>query len=64
MVCVFTVTMVEVISLGVERTGMPANSLINRRISNMKFLLLGTLHVLGGIILVRSGTWLLSHHQK
>ena len=47
-----------------SRTGMPVNSLINRRISNMKSLLWRILHVLGGTISVRSGIWLLSHHQK
>lgn len=64
MVCVSTVMTVEVISLGVERMEMPANSLINRQISDMKFLLWEISHVLGGVILVRNGIWLLSHHRK
>ena len=48
----------------VERMEMPANSLINRQISDMKFLLWEISHVLGGVILVRNGIWLLSHHRK
>lgn len=64
MVCAFTVMTVEVISLGAERMEMPANSLLNRQISDMKFLLWEISHVLGGAISVRNGTWRLSHHRK